>query len=104
MRIVQKWATMPPAIKQASIEIFKSIGVDIEKVLEDHVDKKETTWIRLGEAAKIACVSPYTVRRWCTRRWIRWRKLNRAKCGRVLIDLASLENFLAGEEGEGGVA
>ena len=51
-------------------------------------------WVTLKEAAEYAKVTTFTVRRWCTARRIVWRKLNRARCGRVIIDLRSLQQFI----------
>ena len=56
--------------------------------------KGEEKWITLKDAADYAKVTPWTVRRWCTAHFIVWKKLNRARCGRIIIDRCSLQNFI----------
>ena len=96
MYFYEKWENMSPESKIAVAALFRSAGIDIEKEMLSLCERKsgEPVWIRLGDAARIANVSPYTVRRWCANRLIAWRKLNNACCGRVLISRASLTGFI----------
>ena len=100
MNIIKKWASMPEGTKMAIIALFKEGGIDIEHEIFSQVmvagDDGETAWVRLGQAAKITRMSTYTVRRWCEQGLITWRKLNKARCGRILINRASLMSFIDG--------
>ena len=100
MNIIKKWASMPEGTKMAIIALFKEGGIDIEHAIFSHgeieSDDGENAWVRLGQAAKITRMSTYTVRRWCEQGLIKWRKLNKARCGRILINRASLMSFIDG--------
>ena len=102
MDFYEKWEQMAPESKIAVTALFKSTGIDIEKEILSLRERKngEPVWIRLSDAARIANVSPYTVRRWCSDRRIAWRKLNNARCGRVLISRASLTSFIDNCKGQ----
>ena len=96
MDICNKWKGMSPETKIAIVALFKNADIDIEEEIFAASRNKisDPIWIRLGDAARIANVSPYTVRRWCADRLIAWRKLNNARCGRVLVSRASLTGFI----------
>ena len=96
MYFYEKWERMSPESKVAVAALFRSAGIDIEKEILSHCERKsdEPVWIGLSAAARIANVSQYTVRRWCAGRLIEWRKLNKARCGRIIVKRASLINFI----------
>ena len=96
MYFYEKWENMSPESKIAVAALFKSAGIDIEKEILSLCERKscEPVWIGLSAAARIANVSQYTVRRWCASRLIEWRKLNKARCGRIIVKRASLINFI----------
>ena len=96
MDFYEKWEQMSPESKIAVAALFKSTGIDIEKEILSLCERKsgEPDWIGLNTAARIANVSRCTVRRWCMNNLIEWRKLNKARCGRILISRASLTGFI----------
>jgi len=96
MYFYEKWENMSPESKIAVAALFRSAGIDIEKEILSLCERKsgEPVWIGLSAAARIANVSQYTVRRWCAGRLIEWRKLNKARCGRIIVKRASLINFI----------
>ena len=96
MYFYEKWENMSPESKIAVAALFKSAGISIEKEILSLCEREscEPVWIGLSAAARIANVSQYTVRRWCASRLIEWRKLNKARCGRIIVKRASLINFI----------
>ena len=96
MDFYEKWEKMSPESKIAVAALFKGTGIDIEKEILSLCERKsgEPDWIGLNTAAGIANVSRCTVRRWCMNNLIEWRKLNKARCGRILISRASLTGFI----------
>jgi hypothetical protein len=103
MYFYEKWENMSPESKIAVAALFKSAGIDIEKEILSLCERKsgEPVWIGLSAAARIANVSQYTVRRWCAGRLIEWRKLNKARCGRIIVKRASLIDFIDECKGKG---
>ena len=103
MYFYEKWENMSPESKIAVAALFRSAGIDIEKEILSHCERKsdEPVWIGLSAAARIANVSQYTVRRWCAGRLIEWRKLNKARCGRIIVKRASLIDFIDECKGKG---
>ena len=67
--------------------------------LEHKATRQESHWMKLDDAAAFAGVSTFTIRRWATAGKIEFRKLNRARCGRILIRRESLYRFIESLEG-----
>ena len=91
---------MPASTKAAIISLCGSGGIEIEKYLSQQ-GNDGCIWLRLIDAATFAHVAPCTVRRWCRQGLVKWRKLNLARCGRILIDRASLHEFIESRVGGG---
>ena len=84
-----------PSESRAAIEaLFRAAGINFERDCLQQSATDCDIWIRLNEAAKIANVTVYTIRRWCASGLIEWRKLNKARCGRVLVNRSSLMKFI----------
>lgn len=84
---------MPSENRNAVVALCKSADIDIEK--EIFACREEgASWISLEEAAKIVDLSKFTVRRWCKSGVVIWRKLNPARCGRIVILRSSLMAYI----------
>ncbi|MDD5597208.1 MAG: helix-turn-helix domain-containing protein [Victivallaceae bacterium] len=94
-----RWQAIDQKIRELIVSAFNMAGINF---VRDYVgtenkeypcrDKEE--WLDLKQAAAFACVSPYTVRRWIRTRGLKGRKLNGAKCGRILVHAESLRHFI----------
>ena len=99
--IYNKWQSMPAECRSAVIGLCCNAGIDIEHEIMAQNEEDSKRWISLQEAAQIAKVSVFTIRRWCDKNYVKWRKLNRAKCGRILINRCSLLGFIDLQTGGG---
>ena len=96
MDLYKKWQMAPNSIREAIAQLCNAIGIDFEKdFLSNYkVPERTSQWISLREAAAYANVSTFTVRRWCYAQKVVSRKLNPARCGRILISRDSLAVFI----------
>ncbi len=88
-----------PVEKQELIKLAcNNAGIDFVAECLDKEEKtaniRQATWLHLDAAAQIVGMSVHTVRRWALAGKIESRKLNHARCGRILIRRDSLYRFL----------
>ena len=73
----------------------------------ENASGKKNEWLKVDAACERYAVSRWTLLRWRKNGWIKAKKLGRTKNAMVLIDVASVELFLATQQdftAEGGVA
>lgn len=93
---ISSFASLPAAKQDLILMACQAAGFDFRNECLEHDAAKptESRWMRLEEAAAVAGVSTFTVRRWATAGKVEFRKLNRARCGRILILRESLYRFI----------
>ena len=83
---IANFESLPAAKQQLVIMACSAAGFDFyNECLEHKATRQESHWMKLDEAAAFSGVSTFTIRRWATAGKIEFRKLNRARCGRILI-------------------
>ena len=99
---ISNFKALPAEKQQLVIVACRNAGFDFHSECLEHDSTKPqevSRWMKLNEAAAFAGVSTFTIRRWATAGKIEFRKLNRARCGRILIRRESLYRFIESLEG-----
>lgn len=97
---IANFESLPAAKQQLVIMACSAAGFDFyNECLEHKATRQESHWMKLDDAAAFAGVSTFTIQRWATAGKIEFRKLNRARCGRILIRRESLYRFIESLEG-----
>lgn len=99
---ISKFNALPVEKQQLVVVACRNAGFDFHSECLEHESpqlQEVSRWMKLDEAAAFAGVSTFTIRRWATAGKIEFRKLNRARCGRILIRRESLYRFIESLEG-----
>lgn len=99
---ISKFNALPAEKQQLVVVACRNAGFDFHSECLEHESpqlQEVSRWMKLDEAAAFSGVSTFTIRRWATAGKIEFRKLNRARCGRILIRRESLYRFIESLEG-----
>lgn len=99
---ISKFNALPAEKQQLVVVACRNAGFDFHSECLEHESpqlQEVSRWMKLDDAAAFAGVSTFTIRRWATAGKIEFRKLNRARCGRILIRRESLYRFIESLEG-----